>query len=218
MKRSLLLGLALGVLSSGQNLTIRLYNLANAPARTIGQASAIAGEMLAQAGVAVTWEAGPQDSLEGRLTDMSTGPTITDTRDYLVASVVKGTPAAFAPGALGYSLPMARQGAHAMIFYDRIEKLSLSLQVGPDTAIFLGAAIAHEIGHVLLGSTEHSARGVMKARWGPAEFRELACKDLRFVSIDVLRLRMALSGRFGNRPQVSSPPHIDLSNYRRVVR
>lgn len=218
MKCSLLLGLALGVLSSGQNLTIRLYNFANVPAKTIDQASAIAGQMLAQAGVAVIWEAGRQDSLEGRLTDMSTGPTTSDTRDYLVASVVKGTPATFAPGALGYSLPMARQGAHARIFYDRVEKLSLGLQVGPDTAIFLGAAIAHEIGHVLLGSTEHSAEGIMKARWGTPEFRKLACKDLRFASTDATRLRTGISGRFGNRLQVSNPPHTDLSNYPRVVR
>jgi len=218
MKRSLLLGLAFGVLSSGQNLTIRLYNLANAPAKTIGQASAIAGEMLAQAGVAVTWETGPQDSLEGRLTDMSTGPTTTDPRHYLVASVLKGTPATFAPGALGYSLPMASQGAQAMVFYDRIEKLSLSLHVGPDTSVLLGAAIAHEIGHVLMGSTEHSAKGIMKARWGPAEFRQLACKDLRFASIDIPRLRAGASGRFGNRLLVSNPPHMDLSNARQVAR
>ncbi len=140
MKPSFLLGLALGVLSSGQNLTIRLYNLANAPAKTIDQASAVASQILAQAGVAVTWEAGPPDSLEGRLTDMSSRPTTMDLREYLVASIVKGTPATFAPGALGYSLPLACQGAHATIFYDRVEKLSTGLQVGPDTGVLLAAA------------------------------------------------------------------------------
>ena len=166
----------------------------------------------------MTWEAGPQDSLEGRLTDMSTGPTTTDMRDYLVASVVKGTPATFAPGALGYSLPLACQGAHATIFYDRVEKLSLSMQVGPDTGMLLGAAIAHEIGHVLLRSTEHSEGGVLKARWGPPEFRKLACKDLRFASKDAPRLRAGVSSRFGNRLQVTNPPRMDLSNAQQVAR
>jgi len=218
MKRSFLLGLALGLVCSGQNLAIRLYNFADAPTKLIDQASAIAGRMLAQAGVAVTWEAGPQNSLEGRLTDMSASPTTNNTRGYMVASVLKRAPVTFAPGALGYSLPMARQGAHAMVFYDRVEKLSLSLQVGSDTSVLLGAAIAHEIGHVLLGSTEHSAKGIMKARWGPAEFRELACKDLRFASNEAPRLRAGASGRFGIRLQVRNSPHIDLPNSRPVVR
>ena len=218
MKSFMTLGLACGFICSGQNLTIRLYNLANAPARTIDQASAVAGQMLAQAGVAVTWEVGSLDSVEGRLTDMSSSATMTDTRDYLVASVVKGTPATFAPGALGYSLPLAGQGAHATIFYERVEKLSLSLQVGPDTGMLLGAAIAHEIGHVLLGSTEHSAEGIMKARWGTPEFRKLACKDLRFASMDATRLRTGVLSRFGNRPQVSNLPRMDLSNGRQVAR
>ncbi|HEY6991101.1 MAG TPA: hypothetical protein VH369_22080 [Bryobacteraceae bacterium] len=216
MKSFMTLGLACGFICSGQNLTIRLYNLANVPAKTMDQASAVAGQMLAQAGVAVTWEAGSPDNLEGRLTDMSTSPTTTDTRNYLVASVVKDTPATFAPGALGYSLPLASQGAHAIVFYDRVEKLSLGsrvgpgLRVGPVTGTLLGAAIAHEIGHVLLGSTEHSAQGIMKARWGLKEFQELACKDLRFASTDATRLQAGVSSRFGNRLQVS--------NYRQVAR
>jgi hypothetical protein len=220
MKRSCLLMLALGLLCNGQNLTIRLYNLANAPVKSINQASAIASQMLAQAGVDVTWEAGPPDSPEGRLTDMSACGTVnaTDTREYLVMSVVKGVSAAVYPGALGYALPCAQKCPHVRTFYDRTEKLALGLSVGPGVGTLLGAVMAHEIGHVLLGSTEHSARGVMKARWGPTEFQELACKDRRFASTDAARLQAGASVRLGNRRQVSSLPRVDLSNQRRVVR
>lgn len=220
MKRSLLLGLALGVLSSGQSLTIRVYNLANAPAGIISRASTVAGQILAQAGIAAIWEEGSPDSLEGQLTDMSPCGTVTaiDTREYLVVSVVKGTPARVYPGALGYALPCGRQGAHARIFYNRTMKLPLGFGVGPDIGTLLGAEVVHEIGHVLLGSMEHSVQGIMKARWGPMEFQELACKNLRFASIDVPRLRAGASGRFGNRPQVSNLPRMDLSNGRQVAR
>lgn len=220
MKRSLLLGLALGVLSSGQSLTIRVYNLANAPAGIISRASAVAGQILVQAGITAIWEEGSPDSLEGQLTDMSPCGTVTatDTREYLVVSVAKGTLARVYPGALGYALPCGRQGAHARIFYDRTVKLALGSSLRLDIGTLLGAEIAHEIGHVLLRSMEHSARGIMKAKWGSMEFQELACKDLRFASNEVPRLRAGASGRFGSRPQVSNSPHIDLSNYRPVVR
>src|SRR5690348_13792342 len=218
MKRSLLLGLALGLVCNGQSLTIRLYNLANAPAGIISRASTVAGQILAEAGIATVWEEGSPDSLEGQLTDMSVCGTVTaaETREYLVVSVVKGTSARVYPGALGYALPCGRQGAHARIFYDRTVKLPLGFGVGPDIGTLLGAEMVHEIGHVLLGSMEHSVQGIMKARWGPTEFHQLACKDLRFASIQVPRLRAGVSGRFGNRLQVSNPPHIDLSNHRRV--
>ena len=220
MKRSCLLGLALGLVCSGQSLTIRLYNLANAPAGTIGRASTVAGQILAQAGIAAIWEEGSPDSLEGQLTDMSTCGTITaaDTREYLVVSVVKGTSARAYPGALGYALPCGRQGAHARIFYDRTMKLPLGFGLPLDIGTLLGAEMAHEIGHVLLSSMEHSARGIMKAKWGSTEFQELACKDLRFASNEVPRLRAGVSGRFGNRPQVSNLPRMDLSNGRQVAR
>jgi hypothetical protein len=220
MKRSFLLGLALGLVCNGQNLTIRLYNLANAPAGTISRASAVAGQVLEQAGVAAIWEEGSPNSLEGWLTDMSACGTITaaDTREYLVVSVVKGTSARAYPGALGYALPCGRQGAHARIFYDRTVKLALRLSVRLDIGTLLGAETAHEIGHVLLGSMEHSARGIMKAKWGSTEFQELACKDLRFASDEVPRMRAGASGRFGNRQQVSNPPHVYSSNHPRVLR
>jgi hypothetical protein len=50
----------------------------------------------------------------------------------------------------------------------------------PTVGTILGAAMAHEIGHVLLGSNEHSRMGIMKACWGPLEFRCLATKGLHF--------------------------------------
>jgi hypothetical protein len=182
MKRSLLVGLALGMLSGGQTLTVRLYDLANVPAGMLERASAVATQELAQAGVMVTWEKGDSTSLEARITDMSdprSGPA-RGGREYLAVRLVHGIPAGVYAGATGYALPFARQGAHATIFYDRVENLLSSSAVGPSVCKILGGAMAHEIGHVLLGSKEHSAQGIMKACWGPAEFRLLACNRLLF--------------------------------------
>jgi len=148
----------------------------------VKRASTVAGELLAETGVTVIWEKGSPDFPEAQITDMSAGwsRTARDTREYLVVRIVKGIPAPVYPSATGYSLPFARAGAHATVFYDRVEKLWLNSTVGPSTGSLLGAAMAHEIGHVLMRSTEHSAAGIMKARWGQAEFRLLACNRLQF--------------------------------------
>ena len=39
-----------------------------------------------------------------------------------------------------------------------------------DARLIIGAAIAREIGHVLLHSTEHSAVGIFKAKMAPRNF------------------------------------------------
>lgn len=176
----MIVGLAAGMLSSGQSSTIRLYDLANVPVGTVDRASAVATHLLADAGVIVTWQKGARDSLEGAITDMSAVSPAPDSREYLVVRLVRGVPARIYTGATGYALPFARQGAHATVFYDRVANLSLSSIGMPSAGSILGAAMAHEIGHVLMGSSEHSAAGIMKARWGQAEFRLLACNRLQF--------------------------------------
>ena len=217
-------GLVCGLLCEGQNLTIRLYNLAKAPAETIDRASWMAGQMLAHAGVATIWEDGARDSQEGWLADVSAaGRPTADTREYLVVRIVTGIPPHFCPRATGYALPFARQGVHVTLFYDRIEKLSVGSIVGPSTSSFLGAAMAHEIGHVLLSSAEHSAQGVMKGNWGPSEFRLIACRGLHFTPENAAALRAGAAERLAiGQIQKAPPPTLVLpvtasESYRRSL-
>ena len=53
-------------------------------------------------------------------------------------------------------------GRFANVFYDRVK--DISVRWGLYTGEVLGDAIAHELGHLMLGAA-HSARGVMKATW-----------------------------------------------------
>jgi hypothetical protein len=66
---------------------------------------------------------------------------------------------------LGYSLVNTQAGAGtlATMFVDRVEWLAS--QAGADAATVLGFAIAHEIGHLLLGTNAHAASGLMRAVW-----------------------------------------------------
>jgi len=51
-----------------------------------------------------------------------------------------------------------------------------------DIPIILGCVIAHEIGHLLLGSNSHSGSGVMKPRWKRKQFRQAMTGILLFTA------------------------------------
>ena len=194
MNRSLKIQLALGILSASwqayarpavaqaQPLGIHLYDLANISPHTLDEAAREAARVLATAGVEVVWQQLPADSPEAHASDQTASAAVwrqpRDTRDYLVVRIVRGFPARALPGALGFSLPDAKAGAHATVFYDRIEALGQSGEIG--VSVLLGHAMAHEIGHVLLGTTEHSPDGIMKARWGKPDYQRAAMGFLGF--------------------------------------
>jgi hypothetical protein len=199
VKRRLTLGLLSGLLCGGETLTIRLYDLVNTPAGTVEHASDTAGQLLAGAGVKVIWEKGAANSEEGRLVDWSSGMPgirrVPDSRGYLVVRLAQGPPDDFPGANLGYALPSVWQGVHVTVYYDRVEKLFFGSKAMPSVGSLVGAAIAHEIGHVLLGSAEHSAQGIMKGDWGPAEFRLLACGRLQFTPEESAGIRAGVYRR-----------------------
>ena len=61
------------------------------------------------------------------------------------------------------------RGRIAYIFYDRIERIAVSHQT--PIARGLGHIMAHEVGHLLIGSDSHSEQGLMKPNWNPWESR-----------------------------------------------
>ena len=94
---------------------------------------------------------------------------------------------------MGFALPSARNGVHVTILYDRIETAALS--VAPSVTKILGNALAHEIGHVLLRSEQHSESGIMKAVWSRADYQHLAVRPLEFLPREAVVLREEVSRR-----------------------
>jgi hypothetical protein len=193
-----------------------LYNLANVPSKTLNRAIEETTNILAVAGVQVLWQEGQADSAEGRTVDMTPRPVATDgsrdDRDFVVVRVVRGIPPSAMPRALGFTLPWAQNGVHVTMFYDRIEEVALS--VPPGVARILGDALAHELGHVLLGSGQHSQAGIMKAVWSKADYRHLAARQLEFLPPEAIVLREEVSRRaaLGPARRVSNrTPGVELS-------
>lgn len=221
MHRFLRLGLASGFLAafswqgltqqrplkaiSEQALTIRLYDRADVPSRTLDRAMQDASRILATAGVDAVWQRGAAGAREAHTIDLSRPAAWKSAanggRGYIVLGILRGVPAGYYPRALGYALPDAQIGVNATIFYGRIERLNEPGAI--DLSTVLGHVMAHEIGHVLLGSTEHCRIGIMKGSWSKADFQNSAAGSAEFTAPQCSAIRRHVRQRSGTNPQIA---------------
>lgn len=83
-----------------------------------------------------------------------------------------------------------RTGVLATVFVDRVELIAGLSET--DAALLLGRAIAHEIGHLLLGTNAHSVRGLMRAEWTPMDVRRHASTNWALTNEEAAAIRRRL--------------------------
>jgi hypothetical protein len=114
-------------------------------------------------------------------------------------SIVRIIPSTFSnePRSLGYLLVDALQhrGYLSTVYADRVEMLAAHADVNSTT--LLGRTIAHEIGHLLLGTVIHSDRGLMRPFWNRAELKSNKRVDWSFSGREATLMRQALAWRGG---------------------
>jgi len=158
-------------------IKILVYNIAQAPRATLTRAEREAGRILSQAGVRTSWfecPAGHFDAEAQAICQNGWGAINIGLR-----ILVK--PMAFDNRLQGDHLGFAIFPALASVYYD--DKLRFAGDdVGVGLPTILGCFMAHEIGHLLLGSNSHSKQGVMQAVWGERQIRQAVSGDLLFTS------------------------------------
>ena len=68
----------------------------------------------------------------------------------------------------------------ASVYYEYALRRAKSDDAEFEVQIILGCAIAHELGHLLLGTNSHSDKGIMQPRWEPNQVRQLMMGTLLF--------------------------------------
>ena len=168
-----------------KGLTVRVYDNADMPKAALRVALETAARALQPADVEVTWLACTVSS-GGRCTDpLQRG-------ELMVRLVRSGKVAPDDDESLGTALvdPATGTGVLATVYVDRVERLVRG--TAGDLGTVLGRAMAHEIGHLLMGRASHAARGLMRPRWTRAEVTRNMSADWGF---DVPDLR-AMRARF----------------------
>jgi len=156
---------------------VRVYDTTVMPAADQTVALRAAAGVLAAAGIDITWvscgksgDGSPEvcahplgrNELSLRLVRL---PGITSHRGELE---------------LGYSLvdTSVAAGALATVYEDRVQWLAS--QSGVESPFVVGMAIAHEVGHLLLGTNNHGTAGIMRPIWTAKELQRRDASDWMF--------------------------------------
>ena len=86
--------------------------------------------------------------------------------------------------------PDTHAGKMATVFHDQVE--SVARRTGVARSELLGRALAHEVGHLLLGVRGHSRTGIMRAVWTDDELTRDRPDDWVFASVDSQRLQQTV--------------------------
>jgi hypothetical protein len=189
---------------SDLTMTVRVYDYAAVPPGTLRGAEEEASRILRAAGVELAWLDCPESGgvAKNPACEPPLGATGIDLRilDPAMAARIK-------PGReqLGFALPSARLGSasDAWVFYHRVEQLAESKVA--DRAQILGHAIAHEVGHLLLGPDRHSSRGIMRANWDRGYLQDAARGQLLFTREQAEFIRAEVGGRREQQKARQSP-------------
>jgi hypothetical protein len=178
------------------SIVVRTYTQP-ASAGDIRTARRTASAILGRAGIQVVW-------LECALpaeTDAAAGACKQPLRwnELLVRIVSAGTvDSRFDADTLGFAFVDldAGGGSLASVYADRVGVMADAAGVG--AAELLGKTIAHEIGHLLLGTNRHAPHGLMRASWSGADLRRNRATQWRFEGKEGEVMRKGIARRFGS--------------------
>lgn len=180
----------LGWAEDGANnpqVTVFVNNSANVSQQMVLAAEQNAARAFRYAGVDLKWincGAGGSDASQAPCEDRFTSASL----------VVRLVPHArtLTDGIFGVSFLDHDAGAYADIFFEPIRQFHEKNQ-GISLAPILGDVIAHELGHLLLGSNAHSRDGIMQPHWTKEQLQQVAMGRIRFNKEQAIRMRTRIA-------------------------
>lgn len=167
---------------AAERLVIRTYNTFGVTTEEMTHARSVAAIILQDAGLQAVWRDCSDGCADAR------GPG-----EVLVRIVT--APKTIVAESLGCALVDLQEGAGtlATVYANRIN--AVGSRTGVNAATLLGRVIAHEIGHLVLGTSHHSSAGLMRALWSDRELQRDIAADWTFSREDVTRIDRRLAIR-----------------------
>lgn len=169
-------------------LTVRVYQTAGLPSALEKRALAEAESVLRSGVVDVRWR---------DCTGLNASPAchVPPGPFELMLVVRKGTPCRDTSPTLGEAL-LARagdgRGVMATVYLDCVERLATAGRT--DVSVLLGRVAAHELGHLIMRTSAHARRGLMRPNWTSDEVRRNRVADWTFTASDVAAMRQPGTG------------------------
>jgi hypothetical protein len=174
-------------------VTVRTYNYARVSQAELAGARGEAARIFKEAGIGLEWTA-------CRVPGSESGASCTQQlgRDLMLRlreNPNRGTNPAPGIRTLGVSILDREQRTGVLMTLDVVPIRTISQRSSTDMAALLGRAIAHEVGHLLLGRAEHSFNGLMRAFWSHDELRGASVASWGFSPGEGAQMRENLRGR-----------------------
>ncbi len=153
--------------------TIHVRNYAAIDSKTIPQAEKVASRIFQQAGVVSQWADSPVPGQNSGTAPGSLAVGLSDIRVNILPAAMSDKMHLEA-GVMGLAPGAGPDRVLAYIFYDRVEEMRQGhleafqrnhAEFPLPVADLLGAAIAHEVGHILLNLAIHSKTAIMRGNW-----------------------------------------------------
>lgn len=179
--------LGIGYAQTAQ-LNVSVYNDAGVAQPMLKKAESMAATVLGRAGISVNWEDCSDRATSAYACDHPEDGQFSlritpDTINSMQASIF-GVAFLSADG----------KGRYADVFYSRV------LQLYNDNSVslpeVLGSVMAHELGHLLLGSNAHSTIGIMQRQWRAIELNQLQRGALLFTTEQAIKMQQRMSTDF----------------------
>ena len=185
----------------GPAVVVRFYRVAS-PAEEFSAARRLTAAILGEAGIAVSWSGCWLDA--GAIAPGCQRPPGVNEVILHVMTAADAN-AREHQHSLGSSLidRGTATGTIANVYADRISAMAGGVRA--DRVCLLGRVIAHEIGHLLMGTNRHSTRGLMRAIWSNRELKRDAPADWQFSDEDAQTMRSLIEARRLARRAYASP-------------
>jgi hypothetical protein len=159
---------------SNPTIRIRVNNYTQASPATLAGAEHEAGRILDKAGLQSVWLDCPPGHSTADPQDPCGEPL--EAIDIALRVLSESSQNKLRDTAFGFAVvPIL-----ASVYYDYVAHLARSDNAEFEIPIILGCVIAHEIGHLLLGSNSHSGSGIMQGNWERGQIRKAMTGALLF--------------------------------------
>jgi hypothetical protein len=159
---------------SSPTIRVRVNNYTQASPAILAGAEREAGRILGKAGLQTVWLDCPAGNSRVDSLDPCRQPL--EATDIALRVLSESSQNKFQDTAFGFAVVPVL----ASVYYDYVAHLARSDNAEFEIPIILGCVIAHEIGHLLLGSNSHSASGIMQGHWERGQIRHAVTGTLLF--------------------------------------
>jgi hypothetical protein len=169
-------------------VAVKIYNYAAVPAAELASARSEVEGIFRRAGIAVEWTDCRVSGIGGAA---CTYPLLAG-RDLMLRLVEQTVAEGRRIVALGESMLDREQRGGVLMTVDLFPVRAIARQASTPMPTLLGRAIAHEMGHLLLGSGRHPPLGLMRAPWSSDELRGLKPAHWGFSNREADQMRATL--------------------------